>query len=410
VIRSVGLISLHTSPLLQPGAGDAGGMNVYLHELAQTMADRGIEVVVFTRRTSPDQPKCVEYRPGYRVVHVEAGPARPLPIAELPQYVGAFADEAVTWSQETGTTFDVLHSHYWLSGWAGVLMKEGMDIPLANSFHTLGRVKDLTRRTDEPPSSRTRTLTEQEVIARSNCVIASTPHEFEDLLQHYGASPERLCTSLPGVSHLIFNPGDKSAARRWIGFEDEPIILFVGRIQPLKGLDTAVAALAKLPERVTAGVGPPQLIVVGGPSGPEGAAELDRVRHLTAELGVTPRVTFVDRQPHAHLSAYYRAADALVMPSRSETFGLVAAEAQACGLPVVASAVGGLNFVVADGLSGFLVDGQEPADVAEGLIRILDDRAIAERLRSGAIEHAEQFSWSATADRLIELYSGISGK
>jgi D-inositol-3-phosphate glycosyltransferase len=410
VIRSVALISLHTSPLLQPGAGDAGGMNVYLHELAQTMADRSIDVVVFTRRTAPDQPTCVEYRPGYRVVHVDAGPPRPLPIGELPPYVGAFADAAIGWSHESDASFDVIHSHYWLSGWAGVLMKESLDVPLANSFHTLGRVKDRTRRHDEPLSSRTRTLTEEEVIARSNCVIASTPHEFEDLLQHYGASPERLCTSLPGVSHLIFSPGDKAVARRWLGLGEEPTVLFVGRIQPLKGLDIAVGALAKLPERVAAGDGPPQLVVVGGPSGPAGDAELDRVRVVADELGIADRVQLVDRQPHAHLAAFYRAADVLVMPSRSETFGLVAAEAQACGLPVVASAVGGLVFVVSDETSGVLVEGDDPAGYADALVHVLDDPEVAARLRTGAIQHAEQFSWNATANRLLELYSGISGR
>ncbi len=410
MIRSVALISLHTSPLLQPGAADAGGMNVYLHELAQTMADRGIRVVVFTRRTTPDQPECVEYRPGYRVVHVDAGPPRPLPISELPPYVATFADAAITWTHESKTTFDVIHSHYWLSGWAGVLMKEVLDVPLANSFHTLGRVKDRARRDDEPLSSRTRTLTEEEVIARSNCVIASTPHEFEDLLQHYGASPERLCTSLPGVSHLIFSPGDKTVARDWLGLGDEPIVLFVGRIQPLKGLDIAVRALAKLPERVAAGEGPPRLVVVGGPSGPAGENELDHIRALAADLGVSQRVSLLDRQPHAHLAAFYRAADVLVMPSRSESFGLVAAEAQACGLPVVASAVGGLAFVVSEGVSGVLVEGHDPAGYADALVHVLDDPGVANRLRSGAVEHAEQFSWNATANRLLELYSGISGR
>jgi D-inositol-3-phosphate glycosyltransferase len=385
-------------------------MNVYLHELAQTMADRGIEVVVFTRRTSREQPRCVEYRPRYRVVHVDAGPVRELPIGELSPFVAEFAEAAVSWAQETKTSFDVIHSHYWLSGWAGVLMKERLGIPLANSFHTLGRVKDLTRRRDEPRSSRTRTLTEEEVIARSDCVIASTPHEFDDLLRHYGASPERLCTSLPGVSHLIFSPGDKAVARRWLGLSEQPIVLFVGRIQPLKGLDIAVGTLAKLPERVAAGDGPPELLVVGGPSGPAGNAELERCRLLASELGVDQRVRFVDRQPHAHLAAFYRAADVLVMPSRSESFGLVAAEAQACGLPVVASAVGGLVFVVDDGVSGLLVEGHDPAAYADAAVSVLDDPGLGERLRAGAIQHAEQFSWNATANRLLELYSGISGQ
>ena len=409
MITSIALISFHTSPLVQPGTGDAGGMNVYLHELALTMADRGIKVVVFTRRTDPDLARCVEYRPGYRVVHIDAGPAAELPISALQRHVSEFARNAVTWAGEEGLTFDVIHSHYWLSGWAGVLMKEELDVVLANSFHTLVRVKDAARRRDESPESMTRNLTEEEVIARSNCVIASTPHEFDDLLEHYGADPERLCTSLPGISHLIFSPGDRDDARHWCRLGSEPIVLFVGRIQPLKGLDTAVRALAKLPERLSAGDGPPHLLVVGGPSGPAGDAELRSVKKLARDFGVDDRVHFIDPQPHPTLAEFYRAADVLIMPSRTESFGLVAAEAQACGLPVVAAAVGGLPYVVDDGVSGLLIDGHDPGDFADALVRVLDDRDLAAELSTGAITHAERFSWNGTADRLLELYQGISG-
>ena len=410
MIRSVAYLSMHTSPLLQPGQGSAGGMNVYIHELARTMAARHIDVTVFTRRTDPGQPDVVRPRSGYAVVHVDAGPAAEIPIARMPDLVPAFAEEVIRWTRGSARRFDLVHSHYWLSGWAGVLCKEAFGIPLANSFHTLGRVKDLARRSDEPASTPLRTLTEEQVIARSDCVIASTPFEFDDLLDHYGADPERLCTSPPGIDHEVFRPGDADEARFWLGLGDQPIVLFVGRIQPLKGLDVAIEALALLPEQVAAGTGAPRLVAVGGPSGPEGHAEMERLRRLTDELGIGDRVHLIPPQPHGTLAGFYRAANVLVMPSRSETFGLVAAEAQACGLPVVASAVGGLPYAVADGTSGFLVDGHGPGDYAKSLLKILDDPVLAGELRTGALQFSERFSWTATADRLLELYHGITGK
>jgi len=409
VITKVAYLSMHTSPLAQPGQGSAGGMNVYIHELARTMADRGIDVVVFTRRTDPTQPTVVRPRSGYSVVHIDAGPSAEIPIAEMPELVPTFAQGVVQWTISDGRRFDLVHSHYWLSGWAGVLCKEAFGIPLANSFHTLGRVKDLNRRVGEPASSPLRTLTEEQVISMSDCVIASTPYEFDDLLDHYSADPERLCTSPPGIDHDVFRPGDADEARFWLGLGEQPIVLFVGRIQPLKGIDVAIEALGLLPDHVAGGTGPPNLVAIGGPSGPAGVGELARCQSLANSRGLEDRVHFIPPQPHSTLAGFYRAANVLIMPSRSETFGLVAAEAQACGLPVVASAVGGLPYVVDDGTSGLLVNGHEPGDFAKALLRVLDDPDLEARLSGGALEFAERFSWTATADRLLELYAGITG-
>ncbi len=401
MITTVAYLSLHTSPLAQPGAGDSGGMNVYIHELARTMARRGIHVDVYTRRTSPDEPDRVEVAANYAVLHVTAGPVEPLPAGELSDHVAEFAEGVIKEAYARGNDYDVVHSHYWLSGWAGVIVKEALGIPLANSFHTLGRIKDATRRSDEPASSATRLLTEDEVIAQSDCVIASTPYEAQDLMDHYDASPERLCTSPPGIDHTIFHPADRGAARSWLGLGDEPIVLFVGRIQPLKGLDVAVSAMSMLGPDV-------HLVAVGGPSGPAGKAEHQRLQALAGDLDLQDRVHFVPPQQHEQLAEFYRASNVLVMPSRSESFGLVAAEAQACGVPVVAAKVGGLAHIVADGESGFLVDGWDPADYARAIGRILDDPSLAASLSRGAIEFAERFSWPATADRLLELYTGIT--
>lgn len=407
MIRRVAYLAVHTSPLLQPGIGSAGGMNVYVDELACTMAGRGIEAVVFTRRTDPDQPVSVEVRDGYRVVHVDAGPARPLPTSELTAHVAEFGEAVVASTRSAG--FDLVHSHYWLSGWAGVLVKEAHDLPLANSFHTLGRVKDVARRGDEAPSTTARLRAEDGVIAASDCVIASTPYEFDDLIEHYSASPERLCISQPGIDHTLFSPGDRDEARARIGVGDEPLILCVGRIQAHKGFDVAIEMLSHLPRTLAAGSGPPLLMIIGGPSGPDGPREAERLRARAGAIGVSERVRFVPPRPHDSLVDYYRAADLLVMPSHSESFGLVAAEAQASGLPVVASRVGGLPYVVDASTSGLLVDGRDPRSFAAAATAILDYPDFRSNLSAGAIEFAARFSWDRTADRLLDLYGGIVG-
>lgn len=378
-------------------------MNVYVHELAQTMARRGVAVDVFTRRAGAGVPPVVQVSPRYRVVHVDAGAADYRPAAALAPLVGEFAGRVVAWATANGASYDLLHSHYWLSGWAGLLLKDAMDLPLVNSFHTLGRVKDSTRRSDEAPTALLRLATEQDVVTRSDCLIASTPAEADDLVDHYQAATEGVYVSPPGVDHAVFTPGDMAAARRNLGLADGPLALFVGRIQPLKGLDVAVRAIA----RTSAAIPQIRFLSIGGPSGPSGAAEIERVRRLADELGCSERVELLPIQPHDRIADFYRAADVLLAPSRSETFGLVAVEAQACGLPVVATRVGGFAYTVVNGESGALVDRDDPGAVAHAIERIVGDPVLAARLRAGAIRSAQRFSWPATADRFLEVYEGL---
>ncbi|MFP5333333.1 MAG: glycosyltransferase [Acidimicrobiia bacterium] len=400
MIERVAYLSMHTSPLLQPGAGDAGGMNVYIDGLARTMAGRGVAVDVFTRRTEPDQPDEVAVAPGYRVFHVDAGPAEPMQIRPMAIYVTEFAESVVARIDLDGQRPDLIHSHYWLSGWAGLLVKRKLGIPLANSFHTLGRVKDLFKRADEPPESLLRIAAEAEVIHNSECVVASTPLEARDLLEHYGADPGRLCTSPPGVDHTVFAPGDRAEARSRVGFGPPPVLLYAGRIQPLKGVDVALGAFRLVREAFPEA----SMVIVGGPSGAQGREELDRLRALAADIG---GVDFRDPVPHDDLADHFRAADVLLLPSRTESFGLVAAEAQSCGLPVIAARTGGLSHVVDHDTSGFLIDGWDPADYAAAAIDVLSDRALADRLRDGALGWSQRFSWDATANRFLELYAGV---
>lgn len=408
MIERVAYVSMHTSPLFQPGHGDAGGMNVYLDRLSRTMAARGTAVTVFTRQVSADFPAVTEIVPGYRVVQIESGPVERLPTGSLVPLVSDFADGVVSWITDRSETFDVVHSHYWLSGRTGVRVKRALGIPLANSFHTLGRVKDATRSTREPQSSRERLLSEEEVISHSDCVIASTPYEFEDLLEHYAASPERLCVSPPGVDHAVFHPGSKADARQRLGFGDERIVLYVGRIQAHKGTNVAVETLGLLPDAANEGDAPTVLHIVGGASGPDGEAEIELCRATISRLGLEARVRRFDPVDHPTLADHYRAADVSLIPSRSESFGLVAAEAQACGLPVVASNTGGLPYVIDSSESGLLVDDQNAAAFAVAIRAILEHPSFAERLSQGGVSYSQKFSWDATAVRLTELYHGIS--
>jgi D-inositol-3-phosphate glycosyltransferase len=393
VTDRVAFISIHSSPLAAPGEGDAGGMNVYVDSLAGTLARRGVAVDVFTRRLDDDVLEETEVEPGYRVVQISAsGDDR----ADL---IRSFSEGVVKWMERAEVLYDVLHSHYWLSGWAGVLLQDRLGIPLAISFHTLGRVKESVRAPGEPRESLVRIAAEAEVVARAGCVVASTPADAADLFEHYQAAPERLCVSPPGVDHDLFSPGDAAEARRRVGVgEDGRWMAVVGRIHPLKGIDVAIRALAHL-ESV-------RLLVVGGPSGPDGHAEMKRLEALAAATA-PGRVVFLPPVAHEEVVDVYRAADVVVVPSRSESFGLVAAEAQASGTPVVAARVGGLAYTVADDQSGYLVAGEDPAAYAEAISRIIDDPEEAARLSAGAVAHAAGFSWEATADRLLELYHGM---
>ncbi len=400
MIRQVAFLSIHTSPMERPGSGDAGGMNVYVNELARTLARRGVAVDVFTRRSHPDLEPVVPVGDGYRVIHVDTG-LEGAGTVGLAETVGSFAEGVIKFSYLDRRSYEVVHSHYWLSGWAGVLVKEALHVPLANSFHTLGRIKDALRHPLDPPVGLLRIRTEHGVVAQSDCVIASTPAESRDLLEHYDAAPERLCISPPGVDHSVFTPGDRELARSRLGLGAGPLILFAGRLQRLKGIDVALRALSS---PVLGGV---RLLVVGGPSGVGGDQELKRTRALASELGLADRVVWCPPVAHEELVDCYRGADVVVVPSRAESFGMVAVEAQAAGRPVVASAVGGLRYAVDDGRSGILVAGHDPADYAVALASILRDPSLADSMQAAGVDHARRFNWETSADRMLELYDGI---
>ncbi len=390
------MLSLHTSPLAQPGVGDSGGMNVYVRELASSLAQAGVSCRVYVRRWSDELAPVVDVEPGFSVVHVDAGDPD-LPKEALPEVVDAFAD-GVTEHLLKSEPVDALHANYWLSGVAAHTVKHTLGLPLVATFHTLARVKADTG--DVEPQRRVEA--ETAVIGCSDTILANSPTEADQLRDLYGADPSRIEVVPPGVDHAFFSPGDRRGARAALGLGDHPVLLFVGRVQPLKGLDVAVGALAALEDPTAV------LVAVGGPSGPEGHVEMERVQALAASLGVADRVRFVDPQPHHLLSTYYRAADMTVVPSRSESFGLVALESAACGTPVIAADVGGLRTLVHHDRTGFLVESRDPEAYAAHARRLLADPDLAAGMARAGAEDARRYTWSTTAGRLRRIYTDLA--
>ncbi len=393
---SLAIISMHTSPLVQPGTGDSGGMNVYVRELVGSLAQAGVGSTVYVRTWREGLPSSVEVEPGFRVVHVDAGPVD-LRKEHLPDVIDSFTAGVRDHLRHDGDV-QAIHANYWLSGIAGHQLKHELDLPLVSTFHTLARVK--AEMGDDEPARRVRA--ESEVIGCSDAILASCTAEADQLVELYDAPRERIEIVPPGVDHAFFSPGDRGGARHALGLGDHPVLLFVGRIQPLKGLSVAIEALALLddPEAV--------LVVVGGPSGADGPAELARAHRLVDDLALNGQVRFVPPQPHHLLSTYYRAADVCIVPSRSESFGLVALEAAACGTPVVAAAVGGLTSVVDHGRTGVLVDDRVARSYADACRQVLDDVVIARDLAEAAAERARGYTWSITAARLRRLYADLA--
>lgn len=392
-MQRVAVISLHTSPLLQPGSGDSGGMNVYVRELVSSLSQTGVECTTFTRADREGLPAEVMIEPGHRVVHIEAGPHH-LPKEALPEVSDEFCHGIIEWIKANETP-DVIHGNYWLSGVVGHHLKHELGVPFVSTFHTLARVK--AEGGDPEPLWRDRA--EAEIIQCSDGICVSCAEEEEQFRRLYGDPAGRIEIISPGVERAFFAPGAREAARHAIGFDvDRPLVLFVGRIQPLKGPDVAIRALAAL-ERDDV-----QLVLVGGSSGRNGDVQAAEAHALVDELGLHDQVHFIEPQPHHILSSWYRAADVVLVPSRSESFGLVALEAAACGIPVVASAVGGLLSLVDDGETGFLIAGRRPTDFATAIAAILDDAELAASMGAAAEARARLYTWRAAADRLRSLY------
>ncbi len=404
-VRRVAMLSLHTSPLEQPGTGDAGGMNVYVSELAKRLTDLGVEVEVFTRATSSERPPLERADAGFLVRNVVAGPLEPLPKAELPTQLCAFTAAVLRAeaAREPGW-YDLVHSHYWLSGQVGWLAKERWGVPLVHSMHTMAKVKNAALAEGDAPEPSARVIGEAQVVEAADRLVANTVAEAGDLIDLYDAAPDDVAVVPPGVDLARYRPGPAAEAKRRLGLpQDRDVLLFVGRIQPLKAPDLLIRALAAAVERDPAMRRRLLAVVVGGPSGAAAAAP-DYLQALAQRLGVHDLVRFEPPATGDRLADFYRAAAVTVVPSYSESFGLVALESQACGTPVVAARVGGLATAVADGVSGVLVDGHEPQSYAHVLAKLISDHALREALSTAAVEHAARFDWDRTVQGVLGVY------
>ena len=405
VPRRIATISVHTSPLEQPGTGDAGGLNVYVVEVAKRMAARGVEVEIFTRAVSRDAAPVHELVPGVLVRHVPAGPFEELDKADLPAQLCEFTLGVLrTEAAYAPGRYDLVHGHYWLSGHVGAVAKERWGVPFVQSMHTLGRVKNSALAAGDVREPDTRLRGESDVVASADRLVANTDEEARQLAGLYGADPAKIWTVNPGVDLSIFRPGPARAARRRLGLPEEGhVIVFAGRIQPLKAPDVVLRAAADLIRGDPALAGRLTVAFVGGPSG-TGRADPDQLTEAAQVLGLCDVVRIEPPCPQSELADWYLAATVVMVPSYSESFGLVAVEAQACGTPVVAASVGGLRTAVQDGRSGILVDGHDPADYAAALRRLFGSPELRDRLAQGAVGHASRFGWGGTVDRLLNVY------
>jgi D-inositol-3-phosphate glycosyltransferase len=404
--RRVATLMVHTSPLDQAGSGDAGGMNIYVCESAQQMAAQGIKVDIFTRRANNIHPDIVDLGNGVRVIHLNVGPIDGLTKEKLPALIPdlAKAFKAALLNEK----YDVIHSHYWISGKVAMPVAAELKIPLVHTMHTMARVKNLALAEGETPEPMIRVQGESQVVAAADALIANTDAEAASLVSLYEACPDNVSVVSPGVNLSMFTAGTgKSAARKNLALpQDAHIISFVGRIQPHKGPEVLIRAIAEM-------VGHSPLLrsklitqIVGGASGANGA-EVDRLKELVQWLGISDVVRFAPPVERAELPDYYRASDLVCVPSYSESFGLVALEAQACGTPVVASAVGGLRTAVADGISGVLVDGHDARAWSSVLARLLQEPQRRVLLSMVALEHASHFGWDATSRGTLDIYDRV---
>jgi D-inositol-3-phosphate glycosyltransferase len=393
---------MHTSPTGSLGQDGNGGLNVYVREVCTAFSERGIATDIFTRKQLPDDPDVESLAPLARVIYLPAG--RDLDKYSLFNEVPAFATAIGERAMNEGLQYDLLYSHYWLSGEVACLLRPQLSARWAHIAHTLGLVKNRTLAYGARPEPALRIQVEGEIAQQADLLIASTADEADDLVNSYKANPDHVFVVPPGVDLATFQPIDRAEARRKIGYDSGRLLLFVGRLERLKGVEIAIRALALLRDRAHDDL---RLIVLGEDSRDGDESEKERLKAVAATFGVRDRVDFLGSVAQHELPYFYAAADACVMPSYSESFGLVALEAQACGCPVVASGVSGLRSVVRDDVSGYLIDGHDPAEYAERIGRLLADPELAQQMGRRGRLLAQRFSWTRTADRLEGLFDQV---
>ena len=410
----VAMISYHTCPLATLGGKDTGGMNVYVHQLTRTLGKMGVRVDVFTRSQDEHVPH-VLHDLGYhnRVVHIPAGPEFPLPKAELERYIPKFVQGIEAFANSKNIHYDLIHSHYWMSGLAAIELSEKWKIPFLNMFHTLVLMKNRIAKSLQEMEGEYRIQGEKKVIAKANRIIAATLAEKSQLEFLYGAPSSKISVIPPGVDTRHFYPIAKDEAKEVVGVPlNTHTILFVGRIEPLKGIDLLIQAISIIQKNGELQCCPHNLVIIGGEPNAkteEMNAEMARLQDMVDELKIENFVIFLGKQNQQMLPYYYSAAEVVVMPSHYESFGMVALEAMACGTPVVASQVGGLAFLVRDGVTGFVVPGNDVQTLAKRLVELIKNKELRDKLGSNSSEYAQLYAWENISEKMIEVYHQILG-
>ncbi len=410
MINRIAMISVHTSPLATLGGKETGGMNVYVRDLSRELCRRGIYVDVYTRSQDPSLPRVLALADRGRVINVPAGPEKPYNKNRVFNYLDEFVAGVLAQAEQDNIKYDLIYSHYWLSGLASAALRRVWDIPFAQMFHTLAEMKNRVAQSPDQFEPNQRLNCEGEVMRRADRLVAATPLEKNQMTWLYGAEPEKISISPPGVDPVRFKPMDQSQAREYIGLpaQDHRMILFVGRIQPLKGIDTLMRALGLVKQRDAKLVENLCVSIIGGDPNPDSEIELgefQRLEKLRTDLGIENLVTFRGAKEQDTLVYYYAAAEMVVMPSHYESFGMVAIEAMACGTPVIASDVGGLSFSIEDGFNGYLVPGQDAQALADKIILLLKYPALRSQLGEQAQTWVQRYSWANIADELLDIFS-----
>jgi D-inositol-3-phosphate glycosyltransferase len=406
----IAMLSYHTCPLATLGGKDTGGMNVYVRELTRYLGQRGVQVDVFTRSQDEHVPHVLhDLGYGNRVVHVPAGPETPMGKYEMSSYLPQFVQGICDFAKSKGLQYDLIHSHYWMSGIAGLDLKTAWNVPVVHMFHTLGLMKQRVARTPEEAEGEYRIDGERDVLQRADCIVAATPAELSQLQWLYQADPGKVVVIPPGVDISRFYPISPDEAKEVIGVPPcEKSLLFVGRIEPLKGVDTLIQAIRLMQARGVYVC----LVLIGGDidsDSDSGNDEMERLKAICEQVGLHDLVTFLGKRSQDTLPYYYSAAEAVVVPSHYESFGMVALEAMACGTPVVASQVGGLAFLVRDGVTGFTVPVDEPQALADRLTLLIQDPVMRRKFGDQALQEARQYAWENIAARINELYQQVLG-
>lgn len=412
MIRRIAMLSVHTCPLAALGGKETGGMNVYVRDLSRELGRRGIYVDVFTRSQNPAVPRVSDaLGQGGRTIHLPAGPEAPYDKNRVFDHLPQFVKGVRNFAQQEGLAYDLIHSHYWLSGWVARELRKSWGVPVIQMFHTLDRMKNIVAQSEEEREVARRIEMETEVIAFADRIVAATTLEKDQMTQLYGADPAKITVIPCGVDLSLFRPIPVDEARERLDIcERKHMVLFVGRIEPLKGIDTLLKAMSTVVQDFPNWREDICVCIVGGDDSEDSAAvdkEMERLQDLRAELGIGDLVTFLGARAQETLPDHYSAADVVVMPSHYESFGMVALEALACGTPVIASQVGGLSFTVQDGVTGFLVPGRDPPALAEKITLLLKNRAMRNKLGAQGIEWAQQHSWANVADQIVSLYSEL---